>query len=218
MHRRDHVSRNTAASSRRTARLSRRFQKIDVAEPSVEETVEILRGLKIAFRGPPRRQVHGDGAARPRRSCRRVTSTTGTCRTRPSTSSTKPALRSNCCRRASRKKTIGVHDIEDIVAKIARIPPKTVSTTDREALKTLERDLKMVVFGQDEAIEALATAIKMSRSGLGHPEKPDRFLSFSPGPPASARPRSRANSRASWDWNSSASTCRSTWSGTPFRA
>ena len=78
-----------------------------------------------------------------------------------------------------RKKTIGVHDIEDIVAKIARIPPKTVSTSDREALQTLERDLKMVVFGQDQAIEALGTAIKMSRSGLGHPEKPVGSYLFS---------------------------------------
>jgi ATP-dependent Clp protease ATP-binding subunit ClpA len=71
-----------------------------------------------------------------------------------------------------RKKTIGVHDIEDIVAKIARIPPKNVTTSDREALKTLERDLKLTVFGQDEAIEALSTAIKLARAGLGHPEKP----------------------------------------------
>src|SRR5690606_29169171 len=78
-----------------------------------------------------------------------------------------------------RKKTIGVHDIEGIVAKMARIPPKTVSTSDREALRNLERDLKMVVFGQDDAIEALATSIKLARSGLGHAEKPVGSYLFS---------------------------------------
>ena len=80
---------------------------------------------------------------------------------------------------SKRKKTIGVHDIESIVSKMARIPPKTVSTSDREALKTLERDLKLVVFGQDEAIGALATAIKLARSGLAHPEKPIGSYLFS---------------------------------------
>ncbi|HHJ20414.1 MAG TPA: AAA family ATPase, partial [Gammaproteobacteria bacterium] len=73
---------------------------------------------------------------------------------------------------SSRRKVINVQDIEAIVAKIARIPPKTVSSSDRDALQTLDRDLKMVVFGQDEAIEHLVSAIKMSRSGLGEPEKP----------------------------------------------
>ena len=73
---------------------------------------------------------------------------------------------------SKRKKTIGVGDIENIVARIARIPPKSVSSTDREALRTLDRDLKLVVFGQDQAIDALATSIKLSRSGLGEPEKP----------------------------------------------
>ena len=80
---------------------------------------------------------------------------------------------------SKRKKAIGVHDIENIVSKMARIPPKTVSTSDREALKTLERDLKLVVFGQDEAIGALATAIKLARSGLAHPEKPIGSYLFS---------------------------------------
>ncbi|MEQ8231487.1 MAG: AAA family ATPase, partial [Gammaproteobacteria bacterium] len=73
---------------------------------------------------------------------------------------------------SKRRKTIGVGDIEEIVAKIARIPPKAVSTSDRDVLKNLERNLKMTVFGQNDAIETLAAAIKMSRSGLGHTEKP----------------------------------------------
>ena len=80
---------------------------------------------------------------------------------------------------SKRKKTIGVHDVENIVAKIARIPPKSVSQTDISALKNLERDLKMVVFGQDEAINTLASAIKLSRSGLRDPEKPIGAYLFS---------------------------------------
>jgi ATP-dependent Clp protease ATP-binding subunit ClpA len=70
---------------------------------------------------------------------------------------------------SKRKKTITVHEVESIVAKIARVPPKTVSTSDKDVLKNLERDLKLVVFGQDEAISTLAAAIKMARSGLGNP-------------------------------------------------
>ena len=73
---------------------------------------------------------------------------------------------------SKRTKTIGVSEIEEVVAKIARIPPKSVSTNDKEALRTLERDLKMTVFGQDEAITALSSAIKLSRAGLKAPEKP----------------------------------------------
>ena len=78
-----------------------------------------------------------------------------------------------------RKKTIGIHDIEDIVAKMARIPPKTVSSSDKETLRSLESDLKMTVFGQDEAIDALATAIKLARAGLRPPEKPIGSYLFS---------------------------------------
>src|SRR5690606_8330197 len=71
-----------------------------------------------------------------------------------------------------RKKVIGVQDIENIVAKVARIPPKTVTTSDTDVMRNLERDLRMVVFGQDEAISTLASAIKMARSGLGNPQTP----------------------------------------------
>ncbi len=158
--------------------LSRRFQKIDVTEPSVDEAVKILRGLKSRF------EEHHDVRF------------------------TKPALRSavelsdryindrhlpdkaidvideagahtRLQPEAKRKKTIGVHEIETIVSKIARIPPKTVSKSDKESLRNLDRDLKMVVFGQDEAIDALASAIKLARSGLSSPEKPISSFLFS---------------------------------------
>jgi len=151
--------------------LSRRFQKIDVTEPSVDETVEILRGLKGRFEAH-----HG------------VRYTQQALRTAAELSHRfindrhlpdkaidvidEAGASQQLLAPTRRKKTIGVHDIEDIVAKIARIPPKNVTTSDREALKTLERDLKLTVFGQDEAIEALSTAIKLARAGLGHPEKP----------------------------------------------
>jgi ATP-dependent Clp protease ATP-binding subunit ClpA len=158
--------------------LSRRFQKIDVIEPSVDETVEILRGLKGRFE-----RHHG------------VRYTQHALRTAVELSNRfindrqlpdkaidvidEAGAGQQLLPPARRKKTIGVHDIEEIVAKMARIPPKNVSTSDREALKTLERDLKMVVFGQDEAIEALATSIKLARAGLGHPEKPIGSYLFS---------------------------------------
>jgi len=151
--------------------LSRRFQKIDVTEPSVDETVEILRGLKARFEAH-----HG------------VRYTQQALRTAAELSHRfindrhlpdkaidvidEAGASQQLVAPTRRKKTIGVHDIEEIVAKIARIPPKNVTTSDREALKTLERDLKLTVFGQDEAIEALSTSIKLARAGLGHPEKP----------------------------------------------
>jgi ATP-dependent Clp protease ATP-binding subunit ClpA len=87
-----------------------------------------------------------------------------------------------------RKKTVTLKDVEETVAKIARIPPKSVSNDDKETLRTLERDLKAMVFGQDNAITALASAIKLSRAGLRDAEKPIGNYLFS-GPPASARRR-----------------------------
>ena len=158
--------------------LSRRFQKIDVTEPSVEEAVEILRGLKNRFE-----QHHGVRYTfQALRSAVELSHRYINDRHLPDKAIDvidEAGAGQQLLPPSRRKKTIGVHDIEDIVAKIARIPPKTVSTSDREALKTLERDLKMVVFGQDQAIEALGTAIKMSRSGLGHPEKPVGSYLFS---------------------------------------
>jgi ATP-dependent Clp protease ATP-binding subunit ClpA len=151
--------------------LARRFQKIDITEPSVEETVQILKGLRDRFES--HHKVHYSAAAL--RAAAELSAKYINDRHLPDKAidvideaganvQLQPAGR--------RKKNIGVVDIENIVAKIARIPPKKVSLSDTEALRHLERDLKMVVFGQDEAIEALASAIRMNRSGLGHEEKP----------------------------------------------
>ncbi len=158
--------------------LSRRFQKIDVTEPSVEETVEILRGLKNRFESH-----HGVRYTQQAlRSAAELSARYIGDRHLPDKAIDvidEAGASQQLLPPAKRKKTIGAHDIEDIVAKMARIPPKTVSTSDKEALKSLERDLKMTVFGQDESIEALATAIKLARAGLRPPEKPIGAYLFS---------------------------------------
>ena len=151
--------------------LSRRFQKIDVNEPSVEEAVKILQGLKSRF------EEHHDVkyTSQALRSAVELTSRYMNDRHLPDKAIDvidEAGARQRLSPPSRRKKTIGTFEIEEIVAKVARIPPKTVSTSDKEVLQNLERDLKMVVFGQDEAISTLATAIKLSRSGLGNPEKP----------------------------------------------
>ncbi|MEN9728430.1 MAG: hypothetical protein RL434_2796, partial [Pseudomonadota bacterium] len=151
--------------------LSRRFQKIDVNEPSVEEAVKILQGLKSRF------EEHHDVkyTNQALRSAVELTSRYMNDRHLPDKAIDiidEAGARQRLAPPSRRKKTIGTFEIEEIVAKVARIPPKTVSTSDKEVLQNLERDLKMVVFGQDEAIGTLATAIKLSRSGLGNPEKP----------------------------------------------
>jgi ATP-dependent Clp protease ATP-binding subunit ClpA len=151
--------------------LARRFQKIDVNEPSVEETVEILKGLKprfeehhqVAYTQPALRAAAELSAKYindrhlPDKAIDVIDEAGANVQLRPAD---------------KRKKRIDVADVEAIVAKIARIPPKRVSTSDTEALRNLDRDLKMVVFGQDEAIDALTSAIRMNRSGLGQEEKP----------------------------------------------
>ena len=151
--------------------LSRRFQKIDVSEPSVEEAVEILRGLRSRFE-----EHHGVRYTQQAlRSAVELSSRYINDRHLPDKAIDvidEAGASIQLLPASKRKKTIGVGDIENIVAKIARIPPKSVSTSDREVLRHLDRDLKMVVYGQDQAIDALATSIKMSRSGLGEPEKP----------------------------------------------
>ena len=158
--------------------LSRRFQKIDVPEPSVEETVAILRGLKSRFEAH-----HGvkytaaalttaaELSARyindrhlPDKAIDVIDEAGAAQRIQP---------------KSKQKKTITNKEIEEIIAKIARIPPKNISSDDRTALKTLDRDLKSVVFGQDKSIDALASAIKMARSGLGNPQKPIGSFLFS---------------------------------------
>ncbi|MBM4228172.1 MAG: ATP-dependent Clp protease ATP-binding subunit ClpA [Gammaproteobacteria bacterium] len=151
--------------------LSRRFQKIDVNEPSVEEAVKILQGLKSRF------EEHHDVkyTNQALRSAVELTSRYMNDRHLPDKAIDvidEAGARQRLAPPSRRKKTIGAFEIEEIVAKVARIPPKTVSTSDKEVLQNLERDLKMVVFGQDEAITTLATAIKLSRSGLGNPKKP----------------------------------------------
>ena len=151
--------------------LSRRFQKIDVGEPSVDETIKILQGLKSRF------EEHHDVkyTSQALRSAAELTHRYINDRHLPDKAIDiidEAGARQRLAPPSRRKKTVGAYEIEEIVAKVARIPPKTVSTSDREVLQHIERDLKMVVFGQDEAIATLATAIKMSRSGLGNNEKP----------------------------------------------
>ncbi|MBI4692811.1 MAG: ATP-dependent Clp protease ATP-binding subunit ClpA [Gammaproteobacteria bacterium] len=151
--------------------LSRRFQKIDVGEPSVDETIKILQGLKSRF------EEHHDVryTNQALRLAAELTHRYINDRHLPDKAIDiidEAGARQRLAAPSRRKRTIGALEIEEIVAKVARIPAKTVSTSDREVLKNLERDLKMVVFGQDEAIKTLAAAIKMSRSGLGNTEKP----------------------------------------------
>ena len=151
--------------------LARRFQKIDVNEPSVDETFEILKGLKSRFE-----EHHSvKYTSKALRAAAELSEKYISDRHLPD-KAIDVIDEAGASRRlqpeSSRKKTIGIRDIEDIVAKIARIPAKNVSASDMETLKNLERDLKMVVYGQDEAIDLLASAIKMSRSGLGDPDKP----------------------------------------------
>jgi ATP-dependent Clp protease ATP-binding subunit ClpA len=151
--------------------LSRRFQKIDVNEPSVEETIKILQGLKSRF------EEHHDVkyTNQALRSASELTQRYINDRHLPDKAIDiidEAGARQRLMSPSKRKKTIGVGDIEEIIAKIARIPPKAVSSSDRDSLQKLDRNLKMVVFGQDQAIGSLAAAIKMSRSGLGNTEKP----------------------------------------------
>ena len=158
--------------------LSRRFQKIDVAEPSVEQTVQILRGLKSRFE--EHHSVRYSAAAlsaAAELSARFIND-----RHLPDKAIDvidEAGAAQRLLPRSRQKKVIGKVDIENIVSKIARIPPQSVSNDDRSKLATLDRDLKTVVFGQDNAIEALSAAIKMARSGLGKPEKPIGAFLFS---------------------------------------
>jgi ATP-dependent Clp protease ATP-binding subunit ClpA len=158
--------------------LSRRFQKIDITEPSVDEAVQILRGLKGRFE----EHHHIRYTNQALRSAVELSHRFINDRHLPDKAIDvidEAGASQQLLPPSKRKKTIGVLDIEHIVAKIARIPPKSVSTSDRNALRNLERDLKVVVFGQDEAIDALATSIKLARSGLAHPERPIGCYLFS---------------------------------------
>jgi ATP-dependent Clp protease ATP-binding subunit ClpA len=151
--------------------LARRFQKIDVVEPTVSETVEILKGLRSRFEehhgvkyadealksAAELAQRHINERHLPDKAIDVVDEAGARLRLRPV---------------AERETTVEVRHIEDVVARMARIPAKSVSTSDREVLKSLERNLKLTIFGQDKAIEALAASIKMARSGLGDQRKP----------------------------------------------
>ncbi len=151
--------------------LARRFQKIDVVEPSVEEAYQILRGLKTRF------EEHHDVkyADKALRAAVELSARYINDRHLPDKAIDvidEAGASQRLLPLAKRKKVINVTDIETIIAKIARIPPKTVSSSDKDTLRSLERDLKLVVFGQDEAIGTLANAIKMARAGLGNEQKP----------------------------------------------
>ncbi len=158
--------------------LSRRFQKVDVNEPSVEETIEILKGLKSRFEDHHSvKYALGALQAAAELSAKYIND-----RHLPDKAIDvidEAGAAQRILPKSKQKKTITRSEVEDIVAKIARIPPASVSSDDRSKLKTLERDLKSVVFGQEMAIEALAAAIKMSRSGLGKPDKPIGSFLFS---------------------------------------
>ena len=160
------------------AALSRRFQKVDVVEPTVDQTVEILKGLKSRFEehhsvkyALTALQAAAELSAKyindrhlPDKAIDVIDEAGAAQRVLP---------------KSKQKKTITRAEVEDIVAKIARIPPASVSSDDRGKLKSLDRDLKSVVFGQDPSIDALAAAIKMARSGLGKPDKPIGSFLFS---------------------------------------
>ena len=158
--------------------LSRRFQKIDVVEPTVEQTIQILRGLKSRFE-----EHHGIKystsalSAAAELSAKYIND-----RHLPDKAIDvidEAGAAQRILPKSKQKKIVGKNEIEEIVSKIARIPPASVSSDDRSKLQYLDRDLKNTVFGQDPAIEALAAAIKMSRSGLGKPDKPIGSFLFS---------------------------------------
>jgi len=151
--------------------LARRFQKIDVPEPSVAETILILKGLKSSYEA--HHQVRFTQASL--QSAAELSDRYITDRFLPDKAIDvidEAGAAQKVLSTAKRKKTISVGDVEKIVASIARIPPKQVSSTDMDKLRTLEQSLKMMVFGQDEPIESVSSAIKMSRSGLGPQERP----------------------------------------------
>jgi ATP-dependent Clp protease ATP-binding subunit ClpA len=160
------------------AALSRRFQKIDIGEPTVEQTIEILKGLKSRFE--EHHQVKY--ALTALQAAAELSAKFINDRHLPDKAIDvidEAGAAQRILPKAKQKKTITRLEVEEIVSKIARIPPASVSSDDRSKLKTLDRDLKSVVFGQDAAIDALAAAIKMARSGLGKPEKPIGSFLFS---------------------------------------
>ena len=158
--------------------LARRFQKIEIPEPSVDEAYKILQGLKPHYE--KHHGVHYSTTAlhaAVELSAKHINDRRLPDKAIDVIDEVGAAVK--ILPPEKRKKIIGPKDIEKIVAKIAKIPPRSVSTSDREQLQNLERDLKLTVFGQDAAVEILASTIKLSRSGLGHPEKPIGCFLFS---------------------------------------
>ena len=158
--------------------LSRRFQKIDVNEPTVEQTVQILRGLKSKFEEHHNVKYSASALTTAAELSARFIND----RHLPDKAIDvidEAGAAQRILPKSKQKKTIGKADIEDIIAKIARIPPQTVNQDDRSKLQTIDRDLKNVVFGQEPAIEALASSIKMARAGLGKTDKPIGSFLFS---------------------------------------
>jgi ATP-dependent Clp protease ATP-binding subunit ClpA len=151
--------------------LARRFQKIDVVEPTVPETIEILKGLRSRFEEHHQVKYTDDALkAAAELSSRHINE-----RHLPDKAIDvidEAGARLRLKPEAERESEVDVHHIEEVVARIARIPPKTVSSNDKEVLRNLERNLKLVIFGQDKAVETLSSAIKMARSGLGDSRKP----------------------------------------------
>ncbi|MCJ0763382.1 ATP-dependent Clp protease ATP-binding subunit ClpA [Variovorax terrae] len=160
------------------AALSRRFQKVDVVEPTVQETVDILKGLKSRFE-----EHHGvKYAVAALQAAAELSAKYINDRHLPDKAIDvidEAGAAQRILAPSKRKKTISKAEVEEIVAKIARIPPANVSNDDRGKLQTLERDLKSVVFGQDKALEVLSSAVKMARSGLGKGDKPIGSFLFS---------------------------------------
>ena len=158
--------------------LVRRFQKIDVNEPSVEDSIKILNGIKSYYESHHKVRYTPDAIkAAVELSAKYITD-----RKLPDKAIDvidEVGAARMLLPESKRRKTVTVKDIEDVVAQIARIPPKSVSLNDMEALRNLERDLKTLVFGQDAAIETLASAIKLARAGLREPEKPIGCYLFS---------------------------------------
>ncbi|MBI3729255.1 MAG: ATP-dependent Clp protease ATP-binding subunit ClpA [Burkholderiales bacterium] len=158
--------------------LARRFQKIDVNEPTVEQTVQILRGLKSKFEEHHNVKYSASALTTAAELSARFIND----RHLPDKAIDvidEAGAAQRILPKSKQKKTIGKADIEDIISKIARIPPQTVNQDDRSKLQTIERDLKNVVFGQEPAIEALASSIKMARAGLGKTDKPIGSFLFS---------------------------------------
>ena len=195
--------------------LSRRFQKIDVPEPTVEETIEILKGLKSRFE--EHHKLRFSNAALKTAailSARHITD-----RFLPDKAIDvidEAGAYQQLLPESKRKKLIGVGDVEAIVAKIARIPPKSVSSSDKQQLKGLSDKLKMVVFGQDEAISALSTAIKLSRAGLRDGEKPIGSFCFLDRR-AWVKQKYPSSCQKLWVLSFCVLICLSTWSATQYQ-